>query len=85
MFQKAKVWLKDKAAKIGIAATLASAAVMTCAGAAAESPSGAMDIINEATTSLRSDAVTVIAAGLGIGVLFFGAKFLWSKFKGMTK
>lgn len=61
-------------------------AMVTCFSAlAAEGDSTAMDIITAQTTQLRTDAVVIIGAGLGIGALFFGAKFLWSKFKGMAK
>lgn len=40
--------------------------------------------ITAQATSLTGDAATVIAAGLGIGALFFGARLLWRKFKGMA-
>lgn len=48
-------------------------------------PTTAMGIIQAQITALTSDAGTIIAGGLGISVLFFGAKFLWSKFKSMAK
>lgn len=47
--------------------------------------SSAMSIIQAQITSLTSDAGVVIAGALGISVLFFGAKFLWTKFKSMSK
>lgn len=47
-------------------------------------PNPVITAINEAATSLTSDAGTVIAAGIGIGVVFFGAKLLWRKFKSMA-
>lgn len=40
--------------------------------------------IEGAATSLTADAGTVIAAAIGIGVIFFGAKLLWKKFKSMA-
>ena len=41
--------------------------------------------IQEASTGLIADASPVIAAGVGIGVVFFGAKLLWGKFKSMAR
>lgn len=41
--------------------------------------------IEAAATSLQGDATTVIASAIGIGVIFFGAKLLWSKFKSMAR
>lgn len=40
--------------------------------------------ITEAAASLTADAGTVIASAIGIGVIFFGAKLLWRKFKSMA-
>lgn len=40
--------------------------------------------IEAAGTNLLSGAGDVIAAALAIGVVFFGAKLLWRKFKGMA-
>lgn len=45
----------------------------------------AMAIIEAQITQLTGDAGKIIAGALGISVLFFGAKFLWSKFKSMAK
>lgn len=42
-------------------------------------------IITDAATSLQADAMTVITAAVALGVIFWGAKVLWSKFKGMAK
>ena len=41
--------------------------------------------ITSAADSLKGDAASVISAAVGIGVVFFGAKLLWSKFKSMAK
>ena len=41
--------------------------------------------ISDAATNLGSQAAPVIAAAIGLGVIFWGAKVLWSKFKGMAK
>lgn len=48
-------------------------------------PTTAMGVISAQADSLKGDAITIIAAALGIGAIFFGAKFLWSKFKSMSK
>lgn len=34
---------------------------------------------------VSAQATPIIAAALGIGVVFWGAKLLWTKFKGMAK
>lgn len=41
--------------------------------------------ITEAATSVKGDATTVIAAAVGVGVIFWGAKVLWRNFKSMAK
>lgn len=46
---------------------------------------GVLGIITDQVTSLTSDASGVIAAAIGLGALFFGAKLLWGKFKSMAK
>lgn len=48
-------------------------------------PAAITTIITEAGTDLIGQAAPVIAAAIGIGVVFWGAKVLWSKFKGMAK
>lgn len=40
--------------------------------------------ITNAATQLTTDASTVIGAAVGVGVIFFGAKVLWGKFKSMA-
>lgn len=47
--------------------------------------SAIVSAIQSASTSLQADAVTVIGLAVAIGVVFFGAKLLWSKFKSMAK
>ena len=47
--------------------------------------SAVITAINSAATSLTADATTVISAAIGLGVVFFGAKLLWSKFKSMAR
>ena len=74
---------------VGTAVMLAAPAVMCAAGATegaeATGSSSVVKIISDAASGLKTDALTVIAAGVGIGVVFWGAKVLWSKFKGMAK
>lgn len=41
--------------------------------------------IQAASTDLLGGASAVITAGVGIGVVFFGAKLLWGKFKSMAR
>lgn len=41
--------------------------------------------IEAGVTSVTADSGTVIAAAVGLGVVFWGAKLLWSKFKAMAK
>lgn len=48
-------------------------------------PTTVMSIITDQVASLTSDATGVIAAGIGLSAIFFGAKLIWSKFKGMAK
>lgn len=47
--------------------------------------SAVVSAIESAATSLQGDATTVIASAIGIGVIFFGAKLLWGKFKSMAR
>lgn len=46
---------------------------------------GIVSVITSAATSVTADAAPVIAAAVGLGVVFWGAKVLWTKFKGMAK
>lgn len=86
MMNKAKQFLHDKSMKLGVAATMAVSTILPLAGAAEVSDSsGVVAAITGAADSLKADGLTVIGAAVGIGILFFGAKVLWSKFKGMAK
>ena len=40
--------------------------------------------ITSASSSLVADSADVIAAGVAVGVVFFGARLLWRKFKSMA-
>ena len=79
--------MKEKMKRALIIATPLALSVASCAGAVDgdSSSSTVMSIIQQQITSLTSDAGTVIAGAIGISVLFFGAKFLWSKFRSMSK
>jgi hypothetical protein len=74
-----KGFLREKGMQVGTAVMLAAPA------AEATGSSSVVKIISDAASGLKTDALTVIAAGVGIGVVFWGAKVLWSKFKGMAK
>lgn len=41
--------------------------------------------INTAVAGVKSEASVVIGSAIGLGVVFWGAKLLWSKFKSMAK
>jgi len=43
-----------------------------------------INAITSAATNLQADAGTVISSAIGLGVVFFGAKLLWRKFKSMA-
>lgn len=51
----------------------------------AEGAKSVVTIISDAATNLGTQALPVISAAVGLGVIFWGAKVLWSKFKGMAK
>lgn len=44
-----------------------------------------MDAITTQVTALTTNGTTLIGAAVGLSAIFFGAKFLWSKFKSMAK
>ena len=41
--------------------------------------------ISTQVTSLTADALVVIGSAVGLSAIFFGAKLIWGKFKGMAK
>lgn len=86
-----KAFLREKGMQVGTAVMVAAPAIMCAAGATNEAvalegdgATSVTSIIQSAVTGLKSDAMTVIAAGVGLGVVFWGAKVLWKKFKGMA-
>lgn len=89
---KIKEMMRDKRMQIGTALMLAAPAISCGAFAAneaavseADGTSAVVTAINTAVSSVKGDAVTVIGAAVGLGVVFWGAKVLWGKFKGMAK
>lgn len=48
-------------------------------------PNPVVTAITEAATNVKTDAGSIIAAAVGVGIVFWGAKVLWSKFKSMAK
>lgn len=83
--EKIKKWLRKVDARVGVCMLTAATMLAGVASAAADTPDTPLAIIEAATNSLKSDAAKVIAGALGIGVIFFGARLLWTKFKGMAK
>lgn len=75
--------LKQKV-MIGFGAALP---VMTLAtpAFAAEGDSAVVTAIQSAVTSVTADSTPIIAAAIGLGILWWGAKLLWTKFKSMAK
>ena len=93
---KIKELMRNKGMQIGTALMMAAPAISCAAFAANDGVSpladaGATDgstsvvkIITDAASGLKSDAVTVIGAAIALGVVFWGAKVLWKKYKGMA-
>ena len=90
---KIKELMRNKGMQVGTALMQAAPAI-SCAAFAAndgiavqadDGTSAVVSAINTAVTSVKGDAVTVIGAAVGLGVVFWGAKVLWGKFKGMAK
>lgn len=57
----------------------------TASSAASSGASAVVSAIQGAVTSVGGDAALVISAAVGLGITFWGAKVLWSKFKSMAK
>lgn len=62
---------------------------MLTIGSAFATGNAGLNAAGTAITTAGTDAVTaagpVIAGAVGVGVVFWGAKLLWSKFKSMAK
>lgn len=86
---KIKSFFRRKGAQVGTA-LVAVTSVLPMAGASgSESPevatSGVVTAITTAAESVKTDALTVIGVAIGVGIVFWAARVLWSKFKGMAK
>lgn len=75
--------MKDKALRISMA-TAGLAAMATNAFAAEGTLSTVGTQITGAGTELLTAATPVITGAIGVGVVFWGAKLLWRKFKSMA-
>lgn len=62
-----------------------AAAFSAASSGASSGASAVVSAIRDAVTSVGGDAALVIAAAVGLGITFWGAKVLWSKFKSMAK
>ena len=85
---KIKSFFRRKGAQVGTA-LVAVTSVLPMAGASgSELPevetSGVVTAIT-AAESVKTDALTVIGVAIGVGIVFWAARVLWSKFKGMAK
>ncbi|MDO4711185.1 MAG: hypothetical protein Q4A75_04335 [Peptostreptococcaceae bacterium] len=76
--------LKNAKNKAMVLAGGAAITALTTLNAFADE-TGVTDIIVKAGTDSKADAIKVIGAGVSLGVVFWGAKMLWSKFKSMAK
>lgn len=79
--------MKEKLKKLALSTSVGVGMLMTTGltAFAAEGDTGVASIITEATAGVLADSKLVIAAALSIGVVFFGAKLLWGKFKSMAR
>lgn len=69
--------------KIGLLTGISSALTIP---AFADTPlTGVTGIISSASADVIASATPVITAAVGVGVVFWGAKLLWGKFKSMAK
>lgn len=86
---KIKSFFRRKGAQVGTA-LVAVTSVLPMAGAAGSEPptvstSGVVTAITTAAESVKTDALTVIGVAVGVGIVFWSARVLWSKFRGMAK
>ena len=85
---KIREYLHSKSLQLGCTAAVLAGSVLPSAFALDESSTGntaVVSAIQSAVTSVKGDAATVIGAAVGLGVVFWGAKVLWGKFKSMAK
>lgn len=84
---KIREYLHSKSLQLGCTAAIAAGSILPSAFAVddASGNSAVVTAIQSAVTSVKGDATTVIGAAVGLGVVFWGAKVLWGKFKSMAK
>lgn len=85
---KIREYLHCKSLQLGCTAAVLAGSVLPSTFALDESSTGntaVVSAIQSAVTSVKGDAATVIGAAVGLGVVFWGAKVLWGKFKSMAK
>lgn len=62
-----------------------SIAILTSANVFAAVENPVVSAISAEVATLKTDAGKVIAGAVGLGLVFWGAKLLFTKFKGMAK
>ena len=84
---KIREYLHSKSLQLGYTAAIAAGSILPSAFAVddASGNSAVVTAIQSAVTSVKGEATTVIGAAVGLGVVFWGAKVLWGKFKSMAK
>lgn len=81
--------MKERVKKLLFGASVVTGTLMTTGLSAfaetSDTGTGVSQIITDATAGVIADSKVVIASALSIGVVFFGARLLWSKFKSMAR
>lgn len=80
--------MKEKLQKLALGGSVITGTILATSltpFAAGESGTDVSSIITTATSGVIADSKVVISSALSIGVVFFGAKLLWSKFKSMAR
>lgn len=81
--------MKERVKKLLVGASVVTGTLMTTGlsafAAEGDTGTGVSEIITTATAGVIADSKVVIASALSIGVVFFGARLLWSKFKSMAR
>lgn len=79
--------MKDKLKKVitGVTAGATTLALTGMTAFASEGGNIVSGAIDTAVGNLKTEASAVIGAAVGLGVVFWGAKLLWGKFKSMAK
>ncbi|MCQ4922967.1 hypothetical protein NE686_07725 [Tissierella carlieri] len=79
--------MKDKVKKVlvGASAGATTLAVTGMTAFASEGTGIVSGAIDTAVAGLKTEAGVVIGSAVGLGIVFWGAKLLWGKFKSMAK